>query len=431
MKIVDLCLRNAKIPRTDGLVEVDVAVDEGKIHSISKGPSLPEADEEIDLEGSLLLPGVVDPHVHFRDPGLTRKETFFTGSKAAVAGGVTTVCDMPNTHPPTDSLEKFEEKKKIVGNKSLVDFGLHAMLIESIEERKKLSEAGAISFKLYPELADDSIISDFQEDEGIVSVHPEDPQKLEDEISSWDDFEKFIRSRPVEAEVSEINRALNFASGSRLHFCHITTRESMDLIAENDGGITCEVTPHHLLLDRYHLRTSGSVVKTYPPVRSKEDRRALLRGLGEGKVDIVATDHAPHTLEEKERDMMEAPPGIAGVETSLPLLYDLVEKGKLSLFRLVEVMCSSPARIFGLENERGVQKGVLLPGADADLVVVDQSRKWKIRGDALHGKTKFTPFEGREVIGKPFLTLVRGEIVFKEGKIIGEEGHGKFLPRRT
>lgn len=387
----------------------------------------------IDLEGALLLPGIIDPHVHFRDPGFTHKETFFTGSKAAAAGGVTTVCDMPNTSPPTDSLDNFREKKKIGESRSVVDFGLHAMLSKSPEERKKLSEAGATSFKLYPELLDDSKVSEFRDEEEIVSIHPEDPRMLEGEASEDKDHEAFIQSRPKSAEISEIKRILDFAHGPHLHFCHLTTRESLNLITDEKEKrkITCEVTPHHLLLERSHLRNFGPIAKTYPPLRLERDKQGLLHALEKGLVDVVATDHAPHTLEEKEEGLMEAPPGIAGVETSLPLLHTLVQKGKLSLYRMVEAMCLFPARIFGLRNDRNVQKGALTQGADADLVALDQDQKWRIKGQNLHGKTKFTPFEDREVIGKPFLTLVRGEIVFKEGNVIGKKGHGKFLPRKT
>ncbi|KXA90746.1 hypothetical protein AKJ57_03905 [candidate division MSBL1 archaeon SCGC-AAA259A05] len=386
--------------------------------------------ETIDLGGSLLFPGVVDPHVHFRDPGLTQKENFFTGSRAAVAGGITTVCDMPNTEPPTDSLDNFNEKKKIGEAKSLVDFGLHAMLIESLEERKKLGSAGVTSFKLYPEISDDSNVLTFRDEKEIVSIHPEDPRVLGEHVDTGGDFETFLQSRPKQAEISEINKILGSAAGSHLHFCHLTARESLDLIGKENKKITCEVTPHHLLLDRSHLQEFGPIAKTYPPLRTRKDRKALLEGLEDGMIDIVATDHAPHTSEEKEKGLMEAPPGIAGIETSLPLIYTLVEKGKLSLYRLVEAMCLSPAKIFGLVNDEGIPKGALLPGADADLVALDHEQKWEIKGRDLHGKTKFTPFEGQEVSGRPFLTLVRGEIVFRDGYVTGEEGHGKFLPKK-
>lgn len=431
MKIADLCLKNAKIATKTGLIKGSVAIEDEKIISITKNSDLPKADKTIDLEGAILLPGIVDTHVHFRDPGLTHKEDFYTGSEAAAAGGVTTVCDMPNTSPPTDSAENFREKIKIGERKSLVDFGLHAMLSESREKTKKLLKEGATSLKLYPEITDDSSIKKIEKEAGIVSIHPEDPQVLREYTGPIRDYKDFIESRPEKAEVSEINKILNFQPKPNLHFCHITTKSSVDLIQKRktERSLTCEVTPHHLFLEKNKMKKVGPIAKTHPPLRSRKDRTALLDAIKNRDIDIIATDHAPHSLEEKNQSFKEAPPGIAGVETSLPLIFTLVKKKKISLMRIIESMCSLPAKVFDLKNKEGIFKGTIEKGADADLVAIDQKRKWKIRGRELHGKTKFTPFEGREVIGKPFLTLVRGKIVFREGEIIGERGHGKFIKR--
>lgn len=430
MSSVDLCIRNAKIPRDGSPVKAGVAIEDGKIHSVSKGPGLPEADEEIDLGGSVLLPGVVDPHVHFRDPGLTHKEDFASGSRAAAAGGVTTVCDMPNTSPPTDSPKTFEEKREIAEKKSHVDFGLHGMVSDSAQESRKLADAGAVSLKLYPERCPEDVISSFSGGDFLLTVHPEDPELLSEMEESGDGVDAFLSSRPREAEISEIEKILGMASDLDVHFCHVTLGDSLDLItpARAGNGATCEVTPHHLLLDESSLREKGAVSKVHPPLRTPGDRRALVKALEDGRIDIVATDHAPHTREEKDRGMREAPPGLVGVETSLPLIFSLVQEGKLSLSRLVESMCRRPAEIFGLRNEEGILKGRIQEGADADLVAVDQDRRWEIEGDDLHGRTKFTPFDGREVTGKPFLTLVRGKIVYREGEILGGRGHGRFVP---
>jgi len=427
-----LCLRNGKLIGQSSVLEAGIAINDGKIAAISKGPLLPEADRNIDVDGSILLPGIIDTHVHFRDPGLTHKEDFSTGSMAAAAGGVTTVCDMPNTSPATDSLKRFMEKKKIGEEKSYVDFGLHAMLTDAVEEGIKTIDSGAVSLKLYPEICDDEVISNLRRENLMVTVHPEDPSLLE-EKEIWRGAEDFIRSRPSKAEISEVIRILSLVSRPNLHFCHVSTERSLKYVVRGKSRrkLSCEVTPHHILLDRSTLRESGAIAKTYPPLRSERDRLALLKGLESGSIDIVATDHAPHTLKEKSEGLKEAPPGIAGVETSLPLLFTLVRKGKLSLHRLVEAMCTYPGRIFGLRNELGVQKGILSPGADADIVAVDPNRRWEIKGKNLHGKTKFSPFENKEVIGKPFLTLVRGKIVFEEGEIVGRRGHGKFVARNT
>lgn len=432
MNSVDLCIHNAKLVRNGEVIEGGVAVDGEKIVAISKSASLPESDRKIDLGGSLLLPGVVDPHVHFREPGLTHKETFFTGSRSAVAGGVTTVCDMPNTSPPTDTYAHFEEKKEMAESSSLVDFGLHGIVSKNIEEGKKILDAGAPSLKLYPLRTDDSLVSLFQDSKSMLTVHPENPKFIDEAEPEDNEIEYFLKCHPDESEVFEVERILEISTGLQLHFCHLSSRGSLEPIrsAKRSREISGEVTPHHLLLDRSDLREVGAIAKTHPPLRSRKDRLAMLRALAKGDIDIVATDHAPHTLEEKESGFTEAPPGIQGIETSLPLLFTLFEKGELSLPRLVEAMCTYPAKIFGLQNEEGVSKGTIMEGADADLVALDQNESWEIRGDELHGKTKFTPFEGWEVVGKPFLTLVRGEVVYEDGEIVGKKGHGRFVPRQ-
>lgn len=432
MKAADLCLKNGKIATKDGLIQGSIGIKDEKIISIKKSDILQNADRTIDLEGAILLPGIVDSHVHFRDPGLTHKEDFHTGSRAAVAGGVTTVCDMPNTSPPTDSPKRFREKIEIAEKKSLVDFGLHAMLSDSKEKTKHLLKEGATSLKLYPEKTNDRNVKKIEDEKGLVSIHPEDPQILNKYKKSIRTYKDFLDARPEKAENSEINKIFSFEPTSRLHFCHITTKKSVELIQSGKKNVntTCEVTPHHLLLEKSKMDKFGSLAKMHPPLRKNKDRNALLESLRRGDIDIVATDHAPHTLKEKKMNFGEAPPGIAGIETSLPLIFTLVKKNKISLKRMVEAMCTLPAKIFGLKNKEGIYKGSIEEGADADLVAIDQNKKWKIKGRDLHGKTKFTPFEEKEVIGKPFLTIVRGKIVFKEDKIIGEEGHGRFIKRK-
>ncbi len=435
MGAVDLCLENVKIPYRGLLVEAGVAIDNGKIAAVQR-KRLPPADKKVNLRGSLLLPGIVDAHVHFRDPGLTWKEDFASGSRAAAAGGVTTVCDMPNCVPPTNSLKRFKEKIKIAKSKSCVDFGLHALLPDDLDEGTKLAKAGAASFKVYTESQGDSEIPNFLGLNLTISAHAEDPVVLKKFKPQGKSIKEFIRCRPKLAEISEIARLLRLLYDAPLHLCHVTTSESINLIAKakRTGKVTCEATPHHLLLSSIHLRKLGPFAQTLPPLRSPADRLAIFRALRSGTIDIVVSDHAPHALKEKKKGKMniwESPPGIAGVETSLPLIYTLVRKRRLSIFRLVEAMCTMPAKIFGLRGKSGMLKGIIKPGADADFVALNQKEKWKIKGEELHGKTKFTPFEGYRVIGKPFMTLVRGEVVFEDGEVIGKDGYGRFIPRSS
>lgn len=437
MKVVDLCLRNAKIPFKDYFLDANVGVDEGKIVAICKTPHRLPADVEKNLRGMLLLPGLVDVHVHFRDPGLVWKEDFLTGSRAAAAGGVTTVCDMPNCVPPTSSLKRFRKKIKIGEKKSLVDFALHAALPDKVKEGEKLIKAGAASFKIFTYLQKDVVISKFLMINPLISAHAEDPRVLSKFNPRSGDIREFIRCRPKLAETSEISRLLNLILDRRLHICHISAGESVNLIsrAKRKGKrVTCEVTPHHVLLSLKHLKKLGPIAQTLPPLRTSRDRLAVLKALRDGTIDIIASDHAPHSPDEKERgwtNIWESPPGIAGIETSLPLIFTLGQKGGLQLQRLIEAMCTLPAQIFGLRNELGVPKGVLRVGADADLVALDPKKKWKIRGKNLHGKTKFTPFEGYQVKGKPVLTIVRGGVVFEDGEVVGKPGHGRFIPCST
>ncbi len=428
----DLSLINAKVYRNGDLLNAGVTIENGKIKKVAKIPNLPKADKVIDLEGSILLPGVVDPHVHFREPGLTHKENFYTGSKAAAAGGVTTICDMPNTVPPTDTSDRFSEKKNIGKSRSIVDFGLHGMFTENIEEGREMLESGAVSLKLYSDNWTDFSESDLDIEDFVLTVHPENPEFFKSFDSSKDKVEAFLESRPRRAETMAIKDIIRASDDFHKHFCHVTVSESVDLLREKKSvkNISSEVTPHHLLLDRSDLEEYGSIAKMYPPLRRGRDRKSLLNALSDGVIDMVATDHAPHAREEKERGLEEAPGGVAGIETSLPLMFTLFRKGEISLQRMVEAMCFVPAEIFGLSNENGILKGRIQRGADADLVAIDQNKEWKIRGEDLHGKTGFTPFEGREVVGEPFLTLIRGEIVYKDGEILGNEGYGQFVPSR-
>ncbi len=428
MEKIDLCIENGRIFSGGKLVEAGIGIDDGKIVSVSKKSSLPKAEEKIDAEKNLVMPGVVDVHVHFRDPGRTDKEDFYTGSRAAAAGGVTTVCDMPNTSPETVGKEEFIEKKKIASRKSLIDFGLHGMLTSSIEDGEELLDMGASSLKLFPDSHDDSLIGSFDNPQNMITIHPEDSMFLKSE-ENISEVSEFLDTRPEIAEVSEVLKSLSYSSSSKIHFCHVTNQDSIRIInkAKQDRKVTSEVTPHHLLLNKMDVFDQGSFAKMNPPLRREIDRKRLLKSLKNGLVDIVATDHAPHTREEKEKDIGEAPPGVPGVETSLPLMFNLVKKDKLSLSRLIEAMCEKPAKIFNLTNEKGVYKGLIKPGADADLTILDHKKEWEINGENLHGKTKFTPFEGKKVIGKPALTMVRGNKIYEKDKIIGEKGNGKFI----
>ncbi|MFC1786417.1 dihydroorotase [Halobacteriota archaeon] len=426
----DLVIKNARLALARDIIEADIAIGNGKILRIAKDIM---AERVIDAHGLLVLPGMVDVHVHFRDPGLTHKEDWYSGSSAAVAGGVTCVVDHPNTIPPTTSVESFKVKLREAEKKSIVDFGINAGVVRAAE-LKGLWESGVTAFgeiflAEYMGMlsVDDDIllkslhvIADLG---GIACIHAEDEQIIRESIEKLENKTNpsaHSLSRPNFSEVAAMAKAIGLAQDTcaNLHICHLSTKEGLGLIG---AGVTSEVTPHHLFLSQNDWDRLGTFGKTNPPLRSELDRDNLWAGLY--RIDIIASDHAPHTIEEKKQDIWSAPAGVPGVETSLPLMLSAVKKGIISLQRVVELMSTNPARIFCLR-----EKGEIAVGKDADLVFVDLNDVKPIRDRNLHSKAGWTPFEGMDAVF-PKMTFVRGEIMY-DGEIVGEKGHGHFVPGR-
>lgn len=444
---VDLVVRGGRVYTPYGFVEASVVIDSGRIVSITKGALEPEADRVLKAGGNFVLPGVIDMHVHFRDPGAPEREDFESGTRAAAAGGVTMVADMPNTVPPVTSVEALEEKKRIAEKKALIDFALIGGAgTLSPETLTALAEAGVIGFKTFmiarfKELAasDAQMLENFYTiaETGLPClVHAENG----DIVSRW--REKARASgrvdplahadfRPPIAENEATMRTILFAEEAsvHLHICHMTTRGAVDILswAKARGvNVTGETSPNYLLLTAEAMKRLGPYAKIDPPLRGPEDQRRLWEALNEGVIDVVASDHAPYTKEEKEggwEDIFEAPSGGVAVETALPLMLDSVNRGLLKLERLVEVSSANPAKVLGLYP----RKGAIMPGADADLVVVDLDRDFKIMGEELHSKQKVTAFEGYEGRGVPRATIVRGEMIMEDGEVMGRPGYGEFL----
>ena len=425
--MLDLCLVNCKLDTN--AEKVCLGIKDGKIFSIKKLPST--ADRTIDLDGKIVLPGLIDAHVHFRDPGLTDKEDFHTGSAAAAAGGFTTVLDMPNTLPPTNTPEEYNKKIMIAENKSLVDFGLHAGVSDlgGIDELAKLKPA---SFKIFMDVVGhDSLMEAFSkinevQGDHLISLHAEDGkivrQCTELAKKEGSDPDLYAQARPPEAEIKAVEIGLKLAKKyhQRIHFCHVSTKKSLKLIKEAQNGglaITSEITPHHLFLDSSYLKSFGNQAKTNPPLRDKGNHLDLTKL---PDLNIIGTDHAPHTLEEKGRNVWDAPPGVPGLETILPLLLTQLNKGKLSLNDLKRLLCENPAKIFNIPN-----KGFIMEGMDADLVVVDLDKESVIDPENFKSKAKYSPFEGFKVKGMPIMTMVRGEIVMDHGNIF--KNNGQFV----
>ncbi|MFC6836942.1 dihydroorotase [Halomarina ordinaria] len=407
-----MLIRDATL--ADGRVR-DVRIEDGRIETVGRNLN---GVADVDAEGRLLLPGMIDAHVHFREPGFPHKETWGTGSRSAAAGGVTTVVDQPNTDPPTVTGEAFDEKAALA-RESLVDYGISGGVTpgwdpDSLFERP-LFALGEVF--LADSTGDMGIDLDTYRDaverasdhDVRVTVHAEDATLFDDSVRERDDPDAWSAYRTAEAERVAVSRACDVArkAGTRIHVAHTSTPEGVDAAA--DAGMTCEVTPHHLFLSRDDYEELGTFGRMNPPLRSEERRAALFERLADGTVDMVATDHAPHTREEKDAGIWEAPSGVPGVETALPLLLEAARREELDYERVRDLTAAAPAEVFGLHR-----KGRVAEGRDADLVLVDPDASREIRAADLHTKCDWTPFEGMRGVF-PEWTMVRGEFVYQRG----------------
>ncbi|MEW6329304.1 MAG: dihydroorotase family protein, partial [Candidatus Micrarchaeota archaeon] len=370
-----MIIKNGKIVTSRGAARADILIENGKIKKIARAIS-GDNDEIFDARGLHIFPGLVDAHVHFRDPGATHKEDFYTGTAAALAGGVTTIIDMPNYHPPTTNLRNYNEKRKIAREKAVCDYSLRFGASESNFD--EVEKAHPRSLKIFTcetgselrILALKNILAHFRNFDARkpICIHCED-QHLMDVLArkhTADSVEMHNRIRSPLCAALALSKILFLAHRAprKIHICHVSTGGELALLRSRGKNVTCEVTPHHLFLSEEDLKKLGNFGKTNPPLRAKKDQAALWHHLH--MIDIVASDHAPHTREEKEKNYRAAPSGVPGVETTLPLLLDAANKKRMTLARIVQMTSSNPARIFNLKS-----KGALAAGKDADLVLVD------------------------------------------------------------
>lgn len=403
---------------------LDIKIEDGKIVEIAKDIEASSGNEEIiDARGKIVVPGLIDVHVHFRDPGQTHKEDLVTGSQAAIAGGFTSVVQMANTSPKIDSKEKIIEHYKRARDLPLKVFTVSALTrnfgdLELVDMEENFKR-GALAF------TDDGIpnrnsklileaMNRAKELGAIISFHEEDPELIEQNgINHSEVSDKLgIYGSPKIAETSFIARdvAMAIYTGAKISIQHISTGLGVDLVKfgkEMGANIYAEVTPHHIALNDSAVLEYGSLAKMNPPLRSEEDRLRIIEGLKEGTIEIIATDHAPHTAEEKSKEITKAPSGIIGLETSFSICYEnLVLTKEISLMKLIELMSTNPARIYGLEG------GEISKGKIADLAIIDLESEYKI--DKYKSKSSNTPFKDKTLRGEVLYTISEGKIVFKK-----------------
>ncbi|MCW4018381.1 MAG: dihydroorotase family protein [Candidatus Bathyarchaeota archaeon] len=445
--IVDSIINNAKAYLKGEIVDCCFAIEEGKIQKIGKETHMPKADQKIDLHHLLVIPGVIDSHVHLRDENKAYKETFQTGTAAAAAGGVTTVLDMPNNSPMTMSVETLRNRMQTAARRVLVNVGFYSEFPVDKQKIKAIAEEGAFGFKLFMaeqlgglNVDDDQALREAFEAtaqaEVPVAVHAEDHQLLKgavekSKLAHKNDMNAFLKAHSENVESASVERLLAINAQiekMHLHVCHISTQKAVQAVAEAkraDKNVTCEVTPHHLLLTREDYEKAGTSALTMPPLRSRENVDALWKALNDGSIDTVGSDHAPHTLQEKDAaTIWEVKVGVPGLETTLPLILTAVHKNRVTFSRVLEVLCEKPAEIFHLTD-----RGKLDEGKNADLTVVDFNAKFKIDVAGFKSKAKFSPFNKLEMQGKPVKTFVNGELVMDEGEIVVKPGSGLVIRR--
>lgn len=444
--IVDLVLTNVKAYVKKEIVDCSIAIENGSIHKIGRETQMPSADERINLKNLLVLPGLIDVHVHLRDEGKAYKEDFFTGTAAAAAGGFTTVLDMPNNEPVTMSAESLENRMHIAERRVLVNVGFRSEFPTSLDEIDDILAKGAAGFKLFMgnqvgglNINDDEALHEafkkVSETNATVAVHAEDSQTIcmnEQALKEArrEDLAAFLKAHPEEAEVTAIERVLDacFDTKVNVHFCHVTTGKGLALIAEarkKNHRITSEVTPYHLLLTKLDYERRGSLLAMLPPLRKNEDAEALWKGIADGSIDVVGSDHAPHTLEEKSAPRIwDVKVGVPGLETTLPLMLTMLKKSRLTIDQLVQLLAEKPAEIFSLKG-----RGRLEQSYSADLVAINLKEKSLIDSSKFRSKAKFSPFDGWEVQGKLVKTIVNGHVVMDEGELVAKPGSGRVIRR--
>jgi len=429
-----LLIRNARLARPDGsIIEGDLLCHDGVIERIAAQITTP-ADETLDAGGNLLLPGVIDPQVHFREPGREHKEDLGSGSRAAVKGGVTSFLEMPNTDPTTSNQAALDDKLRRAAEKCVANYGF--FIGATPDNLDDINHAGpACGIKIFMGASTGNLLVDKAEDldrifangSRLIAVHAEDEARIRARREQFKDrtdvaVHSDIRDNQSALLATELALKLSKKYRRRLHILHLSTHEEVELLRrDKPAWVTAEVIPNHLLLNVNDYARLGALVQMNPPIRRPEDNAALWAGLHDGAIDFIATDHAPHTLEEKRQPYPQSPAGMPGVETSLPLMLTEMKAGRCTLAEIQKWMCHGPAEAYGIRN-----KGKILEGWDADLTLVDMEHTRPVRNEEMFTRVRWSPFDGRKLTGWPIYTIVGGRVAFDRGKI--RDGvHGRPL----
>ena len=426
--MLDLLIKNGQCYIAGELKNVDVSIKDGKIQDI--GQISEKANDIFDADGLTVLPGCIDTQTHFREPGSTDTEDLNSGSRAAIAGGITAVFEMPNTNPPTSNIKEFKRKLDLAKNRMYCNYGFYfGATADNVNQLAKLKDLeGCCGIKLFAGsstgnllVADEKDIDKvFQHSSKVVAVHSEDEEILNKNKKLIKNGE--VHSHPVwrseEAAISSTRRIVRIAERykKKAHILHISTKQEIDFLSQHKGNITFEITPQHLTIyapDCYDKL--GTYAQMNPPLRDKSHYDRLWFAVKNNLNDTIGSDHAPHLKVNKEKEYPNSPSGMPGVQTLLPVMLNHVNDGKLSLKQLINLVCENPIEIFGIKN-----KGFIKKGYDADFTIVDMNKDIKIKNINIESKCGWSPFDGFTFKGSPVATIINGKIKMLNGKILGK-----------
>lgn len=426
----DLIIKNGKCVTPSGIISADIAVKDSKICDIGDLSNI-DAEKVINASGLHVLPGIIDSQVHFREPGNEHKEDLEHGTRSAVLGGVTSIFEMPNTNPPTTNQQALQDKISRMKNRAWCDYAFFVggTPESDVDWHELECLPGCAGIKIFMGSStgnllvseDDAIEAIFKKSTRSIAVHCEDEERLiaQKNIAIEGAHARFHPIwRDEETAIRATRRVLKIArkTGKKVHTLHITTAEEMKLLAEYKDVATVEVLPQHLTLDDSAYESLGSYAQMNPPIRAKHHQEALWKAINNGLVDALGSDHAPHTHEEKARTYPDSPSGMPGVQTIVPIMLNHVNNGKLTLERLVDLMCHGPQRIYNIAC-----KGRLAVGYDADFTIVDMQKKMTINNEKMANKSGWTPFDGKKVKGCPTHTIIRGSVIMENDILVGNQ----------